>query len=92
VKKKEPVGPKITALYSKIKNPVMTGLKIKLQGVRIRDGYPRELGDLFDGDQIVLVGRYDWRDTDKLGPRRATQRSWSSPACTRASSAGSSIR
>ena len=73
VKKKEPVGPKITALYSKIKNPVMTGLKIKLQGVRIRDGYPREIGDLFDGDQIVLAGRYDWRDADKLGPERATQ-------------------
>ena len=73
VKKKEPVGPKITALYNKIKNPVMTGLKIKVQGVRIRDEYPRELGDLFDGDQIVLTGRYDWRDADKLGPRRAAQ-------------------
>ena len=73
VKKKEPVGPKITALYNKIKNPVMTGLKMKLQGVRIRDGFPREIGDLFDGDQIVLVGRYDWRDADKLGPRRAAQ-------------------
>jgi len=73
VKEKEPVGPKITALYSKIKNPVMTGLTIKLQGVRIRDEYPRELGDLFDGDQIVLTGRYDWRDADKLGRGRTTQ-------------------
>jgi len=72
VKKNEPVGPKITALYSKIKNPVMTGLKVDLQGVRIRDEYPRELGDLFDGDQIVLVGRYDQHDAQKLD-RRATQ-------------------
>ena len=77
VKKKEPAGPKIMSLYNKIKNPVMTNLKVELQGVRMRDTYPRELGDLFDGDQIVLVGRYDRRDLEKMagsnGGGRTTQ-------------------
>ncbi|MCP4379799.1 MAG: VWA domain-containing protein, partial [bacterium] len=58
VKPTEPIETKVASLYNKIKNPVMTGLKIKLQGVKIKDMYPRELGDLFDGDQIVVVGRY----------------------------------
>ncbi len=59
VKPTEPIETKVSSLYNKIKNPVMTNLKIKLQGVKIKDMYPRELGDLFDGDQIVVVGRYD---------------------------------
>ncbi|MDP6636292.1 MAG: VIT and VWA domain-containing protein [Phycisphaerae bacterium] len=58
VKPKEPIETKVSSLYNKIKNPVMTDLKIKLQGVKLKDMYPRKLGDLFDGDQIVVVGRY----------------------------------
>jgi len=46
-------------LYGKLKNPVMTGLDIKLSGVRMSLTYPETLPDLFDGDQILLVGRYD---------------------------------
>ena len=59
VKPAEPIEAKVASLYNKIKNPVMTDLKIKLQGIKIKDMYPRKLGDLFDGDQIVVVGRYD---------------------------------
>ena len=66
VKPKEPVEGKITSLYNKIKNPVMMNLTVRVDHLRIRDMYPRELGDLFDGDQIVLVGRYDARDAASL--------------------------
>ena len=59
VKPTEPIEAKVASLYNKIKNPVMTDLKIKLQGVKIKDMYPRKLGDLFDGDQILVVGRYE---------------------------------
>jgi Ca-activated chloride channel homolog len=66
VKEKEDAGPKVASLYNKIKNPVMTRLTMEAPGLRLRDEYPRELGDLFDGDQIVVVGRYDSRDVSKL--------------------------
>jgi Ca-activated chloride channel family protein len=66
VKPKEPVEAKVTSLYNKIRNPVMTGLSVEIQGVRIRDMYPRKLGDLFEDDQIVVAGRYDARDVGKL--------------------------
>jgi Ca-activated chloride channel family protein len=66
VKPKEPIEAKVGSLYSKIKNPVMTGLDVSVNGLRVKDMYPRQVGDLFDGDQIVLVGRYDADDTKKL--------------------------
>lgn len=59
VRPKEPLETKISGLYQKIRNPVMTDLAVEFRGVRVRDSYPRELGDLFDGSQIVLVGRYE---------------------------------
>jgi len=66
VKPTENIEAKIASLYAKIKNPVMTGLKLEILGIQLRDMYPRELGDLFDGDQIVLTGRYDSQSAKKL--------------------------
>jgi len=69
VKPKEPIEAKVSSLYNKIKNPVMTDLSVTVQNLRLRDMYPRKLGDLFDGDQIIMVGRYDCRDAAKLPTR-----------------------
>jgi len=66
VKPKEPIEAKVSSLYAKIKNPVMTDLTASIEGLRLKDMYPRHLDDLFDGDQIVLVGRYDAGDARKL--------------------------
>ncbi|MBS3821554.1 MAG: VWA domain-containing protein, partial [Phycisphaerae bacterium] len=71
VKPNEPIERKVASLYNKIKNPVMTNLAVKLQGVRVYDTYPREIGDLFEGDQIVIAGRYDPRDAAKLSSPEA---------------------
>jgi len=58
VRPKENIESKISSLYAKIKNPVMTDLTVSVEGVRLTDMYPRRIGDLFEGDQIILVGRY----------------------------------
>ena len=58
VKPNEPIEAKISSLYAKIRNPVMTDLKLDMGSLRPRMMYPQELGDLFEGDQIVVVGRY----------------------------------
>ena len=71
VKPKEPIERKISSLYNKIKNPVMTNLAVRIKDVRIRDMYPRKLNDLFEGDQIVIAGRYDTRDVDDLPSRES---------------------
>ena len=59
VKERESLEPRISALYNKLKNPVMTDISISLGGVRTRMTYPRVVPDLFEGDQIILAGRYD---------------------------------
>jgi len=71
VKPKGSAEKKVAALYAKIKNPVMTDLKVTVKGLPLRDVYPRRLGDLFDGDQIVLFGRYDCDQVRKLPSREA---------------------
>jgi Ca-activated chloride channel family protein len=66
VKPKENVEGKIASLYNKIKNPIMTDLQVRLEGLDLRDTYPRAVGDLFDGDQILLVGRYNGSQVSAL--------------------------
>ena len=69
VKPNEPIEAKVSSLYAKIKNPVMTNLKVEIKDLRLSDMYPREIGDLFEGDQIVLVGRYDKKNASRLSLR-----------------------
>jgi Ca-activated chloride channel family protein len=57
VKPDENIEEKVSSLYSKIKNPVMTDLRAELEGFRLRDRHPDMLRDLFENDQIVQVGR-----------------------------------
>jgi Ca-activated chloride channel homolog len=58
VKERENLEPKISSLYNKIKSPVMTDLAVKFGNVRVTMTYPQVLPDLFDNDQIIMVGRY----------------------------------
>ncbi len=48
----------LSGFYAKISTPVLTDLKLKIDGVSTNDLYPSPLPDLFLGSQIVLVGRY----------------------------------
>ncbi len=59
VKEKEPLEAKISSLYSKLKNPIMTDLSVELSGVKTSMTYPEVIPDLFDGSQLIMVGRYD---------------------------------
>ena len=50
---------KLSAFFSKIKEPLLTNVKVSLpESVRVSKMYPNPLPDLFRGDQLVLAGRY----------------------------------
>ena len=55
---------KIGAMFAKLSGPVLSSPRYRFstnahaQGVLPREVLPRELGDVFTGEQIVLVGRY----------------------------------
>ena len=66
VRPNEDIERSVAALYSRIASPVMSDVKLKfdLDGMKPEDGaatnrvYPKELVDLFAGEQLVIVGRY----------------------------------
>lgn len=74
---------KVSAFFTKIKEPLLTNLKLTCpEGVRVSKLYPSPLPDLFRGDQLVLAGRYTGsgegdvvlEGTINGQPRRLTQR------------------
>ena len=48
----------VSALCTKIASPAMTDVQIQYEGVTVKDVYPRQVGDLFAGNQVMLLGRY----------------------------------
>ena len=60
VRPNENIEAPVSAFYSKIAAPMMTGVAVNIQldGGSVARVYPRQMPDLFRGDQLVLVGRY----------------------------------
>jgi Ca-activated chloride channel family protein len=58
VKPDEDIEAHVGRFYSKMTSPVLSDLRIELSGVDVNRTYPRDIPDLFEGGQIVLVGRY----------------------------------
>ncbi|MEK6257451.1 MAG: VIT domain-containing protein [Planctomycetota bacterium] len=56
----------VSRLYARISSPVLTDVtaKFEFDEVRVEDGppisrmFPKQINDLFEGDQLVIVGRY----------------------------------
>lgn len=58
---------KLSAFFTKIKEPALANLKITFpDGVRVTKLYPSPLPDLFRGEQLVLAGRYTGAVKGKL--------------------------
>ncbi len=66
VRPDENIEERVSRLYNKIEAPVMTDVAIKFSlddsaagaGEPVNRLYPKKVYDLFEGDQLVLVGRY----------------------------------
>ncbi len=48
----------ISSFYDKIKNPVLSDVKITYTGIDVSKVYPRDVKDIFAGNQLLLLGRY----------------------------------
>lgn len=66
VRPNEDIEVYVSRLYSKISSPVMTdvALKFDFDELRAEEGdpinrvFPKQINDIFEGEQLVLVGRY----------------------------------
>src|SRR6185436_5558793 len=55
----EDIEVKVSNFYAKVKEPVMTDLKVAFgDKVKVSELYPSKLPDLFKGDTLLLFGRY----------------------------------
>ncbi len=59
VRPEEDIEAKVSGLWGKITNPVLTNLKLAAgKDIILSEIYPPELPDLFQGGQLVVLGRY----------------------------------
>lgn len=58
VKPDESIEGKVSRFYSKIQSPALTDISLDFGAARILDTFPKELPDLFRGEQLIYMGRY----------------------------------
>jgi Ca-activated chloride channel homolog len=58
VRPAEDIEAKASSLNSKISHPVMTNVKLSTTNVKLHEIYPPKLPDLFQGTQLIVMGRY----------------------------------
>lgn len=54
----ENVEASVARFYSRLTSPVMTDIELKVANTAVNRIYPENIPDIFEGGQIVLVGRY----------------------------------
>jgi Ca-activated chloride channel family protein len=55
---KEDLEIKVSSFYSKISHPALSDVKLKVEGVDAYDIYPKEMPDLFFGQELAVYGRF----------------------------------
>lgn len=63
---------RMSAFYDRIAYPLFADLELSFPGLEVYDVYPRDLGHLYKGDQLLVVGRY--RGAREQGTVRLTGR------------------
>lgn len=54
----EDIELKVSNFYEKIATPVLSDVVVTVDGIELRDLYPRQIPDIFAGGQVLLFGRY----------------------------------
>ena len=55
----ENIEERVSGFYDRVRHPVMTDITFRVDGVRIDKLAPREPGDIFFGDALILTGQYE---------------------------------
>ena len=58
VRPSERIDEEVSALFARIKSPVLANLELDFGGILVEDVYPPVLPDLFSGTQLLIAGRY----------------------------------
>ncbi len=72
VKPEEDIEEKVSALFGKVTSPVLRDVTVSVEGARTFDLCPRVTPDLFRGEQLVVLGRYEGRGDARAVVRGVT--------------------
>ncbi|MDD3627090.1 MAG: VIT domain-containing protein [bacterium] len=62
----ENIEVKVSNFYSRISDPILSDISLKIDGIKTYDLYPMDLGDIFAGTQLTIVGRYKGSGTKQV--------------------------
>jgi Ca-activated chloride channel family protein len=82
VRPEESVERAVSIVASRLTNPVVTNLRVSAEGVRLIKRHPSQPGDIFAGQDFVLLARYDGSGRGRLrfeGESATGPVSWTSP-------------
>lgn len=55
----EDAGAAVAQFYDRIRNPLLTDIEVSWRGAELLDVHPDPMQDLFSGQPLMLLGRYD---------------------------------
>jgi Ca-activated chloride channel family protein len=55
----EDIEVSVSSFFTKVKDPVLSDLRLTYGNVLVAETYPRQLPDLFSGSQLIVLGRYE---------------------------------
>ncbi len=58
VSPEENIETALSSFYQKIKSPVLSDVSITYDGIQVKDTYPRSVKDIFQGTQVLILGKY----------------------------------
>jgi Ca-activated chloride channel family protein len=59
VKPEEDIEEKVSALFDKVSAPALRDVTVSVSGARAFDVYPKQVPDLFHGEQLAVLGRFE---------------------------------
>jgi len=57
----EDIEVKVSHFFKKISNPILTDLVLRFDGVETSQIYPQQFPDLFQGSQLIILGKFEGR-------------------------------
>src|SRR5690606_381200 len=54
----EDIAKKISSFFDRVGSPIMTNVTMDFGGLEVKDTFPRQIKDIYRGEQIVVYGRY----------------------------------
>ncbi|WP_166820127.1 VIT and vWA domain-containing protein [Thalassoroseus pseudoceratinae] len=54
----EDIAEKISRFFDRVGSPILTDLQVEFDGLEAKDVFPKQIKDVFRGEQVILYGRY----------------------------------